>query len=99
MPWDTIHDYINDPAGFDAHHKQWVAQGGDMSGGEVSTNPIICNGDMRLAYLEAIADAARAVHAAYRKDQLWLTPLTPYKALGELSVLADALDTLDKAGT
>ena len=30
MPWNTIQDYINDPAGFDAHHKQWVAQGGDM---------------------------------------------------------------------
>ena len=45
-----------------------------------------------LAALRAVADAALVVRAAYRKDQLWLTPLTPYKALGEMLVLDDALD-------
>ena len=26
--WSTVQDYINDPAGFEAHHRQWKAQEG-----------------------------------------------------------------------
>lgn len=35
MAWDTIHDYINDPAGFEAHHRQFKAQGGGIASGQV----------------------------------------------------------------
>ena len=61
MAWDTVHDYIRDPAGFEAHHRQWEALCGSMTSEQVSTNPIIYESDLRLTALEAVADAARAI--------------------------------------
>ena len=101
MPWDTIHDYINDPAGFDAHHRQWKAQEGEIKA--EADHKTTWPWERHLCMLEAVADAARTVLAAAR---LQCIPGSEPPTVEELAMawnrvstamlsLANALDVLD----
>lgn len=66
MAWSTIHDYINDPAGFEAHHRQWQSQGRGagmpniVETGSMDIKTTEKVGIDELAALREVADVARA---------------------------------------
>jgi len=96
MSWNTIDDYINDPAGFDAHHRQFKAMENGMANEQILADSNVKPGGNYVSgvgtlppytrKLEAVANAARVVVAVGG-------PLDPYD--GEWVALADALDVLD----
>lgn len=105
MAWNTVHDYINDPAGFEAHHRQWKAQGAHWHTA-VSKAFQFCEAEQargaeqshdlsRVLALEVIADAARVYMALWRR---LVEDGVSFTLTAEGQALMDALNMLDKEG-
>lgn len=94
MGWNTIQDYINDPAGFESHHRQWKA-----------IAPKGLADDDRVSKLEAVANAARTVrHEAEAREIIrygveddhsdWVVEMDMKELTWQ--ALVDVLDVLDR---
>lgn len=111
MAWNTVHDYINDPGGFEATHRRFKAATGGVNAAALylMENPVDAHGarvrDPCHYHKIALAEAQRHAHkleavADAARAYVWVEREGDdmEKCIAYFGALGDALDALDVGG-